>query len=781
MDYRICRGVASFVLCFILFSWTQAHAVYLKQWQWLSPLPQGNALNSVTSDNNIIVAVGNCGAILTSSDGINWTLRASPTSKDLKGVAYGNNTFVAVGSGVILTSQNGITWTAQSNSSELNNITYGNNTFAATIDYSGVILTSPDGVSWTERNVGGGITNFFSVTWHNSTFYALGSFNCTGWCNVDPNVYVYSSLDGVTWTERSPNTQPSLLSAVWGNGVYLKISDYALGVVVSSNGIQWTDAASPQPLYGVTGSLKKICFAKGIFTVVGLYGYIATTPDGNNWTLVTSRPWQPVRGIAYGNGVWVAAGGTAISTSSDGVSWTLQYATGDTDQKLNSVAYGNNKFVAVGTSKNILTSPDGRNWTQQTTSSDKSDLSDIVFGNGVFVCVATGNGSGTVLTSPDGVNWTPGSLGSTSLYAPRITFGNGIFAAISQIETNKVYTSSDGVTWVERSFSPSETIHDITYGNNVFVIVGNWGKIYRSTDGVNWLSTLTADGYHLMSVAYGENVFVAVGDWRTIYSSTDGMTWIRRKPASYHSESLTSVAYVNHTFIASSEVGDVLQSTQDDFLKTFSFTDQTGVALNAAITSNTVTVSGIAAGSPISIVGGTYSINGTLYRAASGTINNNDTLSVRVTSANSNNATTAATVLINGEPSVFSVTTTSSSTGLSESSGGGGGCFIATAAFGSAMERHVQILRHFRDRYLMNYELGRKFVHLYYRLSPPIAVMIAENEMLRMITRWCLMPIFGVAYLFMTFGLVPAGLFLMVCCLMPVILIRKRGGISIEQ
>ena len=93
------------------------------------------------------------------------------------------------------------------------------------------------------------------------------------------------------------------------------------------------------------------------------------------------------------------------------------------------------------------------------------------------------------------------------------------------------------------------------------------------------------------------------------------------------------------------------------------------------------------------------------------------------------------------------VTTSSGDTG------GGGGCFIATAAFGSPMDRHVQVLRDFRDRYLLDYKLGQKFVNLYYQASPPIAETISKSETLRLLTRWFLMPIVGAAYLTINFGI----------------------------
>lgn len=79
--------------------------------------------------------------------------------------------------------------------------------------------------------------------------------------------------------------------------------------------------------------------------------------------------------------------------------------------------------------------------------------------------------------------------------------------------------------------------------------------------------------------------------------------------------------------------------------------------------------------------------------------------------------------------------------------GGGGGCFIATAAFGSYLDPHVMVLRHFRDDVLLQSELGTAFVKFYYKHSPQIADFIAQHDSLRMIMRFALTPlIFAVKY-----------------------------------
>ena len=64
------------------------------------------------------------------------------------------------------------------------------------------------------------------------------------------------------------------------------------------------------------------------------------------------------------------------------------------------------------------------------------------------------------------------------------------------------------------------------------------------------------------------------------------------------------------------------------------------------------------------------------------------------------------------------------------------GCFIATAAFGTALAPELDILRHFRDTCLPN-----PITNAYYRLSPSMAELISKHESLRRVTREYLKPL----------------------------------------
>jgi hypothetical protein len=89
----------------------------------------------------------------------------------------------------------------------------------------------------------------------------------------------------------------------------------------------------------------------------------------------------------------------------------------------------------------------------------------------------------------------------------------------------------------------------------------------------------------------------------------------------------------------------------------FTFTAQTGAALSSVATSNTLTVAGINSAANISVVGGTYSINGGGYTAVAGTVNNGDTVTVQQTASASYSTLTTATLTIGGVAGAFNVTT----------------------------------------------------------------------------------------------------------------------------
>jgi len=69
------------------------------------------------------------------------------------------------------------------------------------------------------------------------------------------------------------------------------------------------------------------------------------------------------------------------------------------------------------------------------------------------------------------------------------------------------------------------------------------------------------------------------------------------------------------------------------------------------------------------------------------------------------------------------------------------GCFIATAAYGTPMAEEVQILRDFRDEYLLTNALGQVFVDFYYGTSPRIAEFITDHPGLKPIVRAGLVPV----------------------------------------
>jgi len=80
-------------------------------------------------------------------------------------------------------------------------------------------------------------------------------------------------------------------------------------------------------------------------------------------------------------------------------------------------------------------------------------------------------------------------------------------------------------------------------------------------------------------------------------------------------------------------------------------------------------------------------------------------------------------------------------------------CFIATAAYGSLWNAHLDDFRWFRDHILENVSLGREFIHWYYRTSPSYASWLEGQPVWRWAVRQVLTP-FSYSIRFLRFTLV---------------------------
>ena len=71
-------------------------------------------------------------------------------------------------------------------------------------------------------------------------------------------------------------------------------------ILTSSDGISWTKRTS-----GTSKYLRGVTYGNGLFVTGGFFGTILTSPDGITWTERTSGIFRNLYGVTYGNGIFV--------------------------------------------------------------------------------------------------------------------------------------------------------------------------------------------------------------------------------------------------------------------------------------------------------------------------------------------------------------------------------------------------------------------------------------------------------------------------------------------
>jgi hypothetical protein len=284
------------------------------------------------------------------TNGLSWTIGSALTPGGaLRGIAYGGNNYVAVGT---------------SGASAAIYSTNSNNSNSGALSTWSAATTLPPGLS----------TTLSAVINDGTRFVALG---------VSGDIS--TSTDTLAWDAAVPIASGQPMNALaYGNKTYVAVG---FGGAIASNDTGIAGAWTLQ-YSGTTQNLYGVSFVNGRFIAVGARGTLLTSDDGTTWMPASSNTAEDLWQVAFGANTYVAVGNSGtILSSSDGAVWTPQSDTGTT-QGLYAICFAANaRFVAVGDSGTVVYSSAGASDGWTATAAGTNSLYGIAPGN---VLVAVG-------------------------------------------------------------------------------------------------------------------------------------------------------------------------------------------------------------------------------------------------------------------------------------------------------------------------------------------------------------------------------------------------------
>ena len=302
---------------------------------------------------NLFVAVANVGdfdkQVMTSPDGINWTLRSLPESIAPNGIAYSPtlDKFVIVGfnvgpsGGRGFISSDAITWTPIINANlaalSWRDVCWSpvSNLFLAVAQTNSAtaMATSPDGLTWTRRS-SATHGNWQSILWTGPPL----NLHVAVANDLTRTYRVMTSPDGLTWTGRTTafnaTFQPrSLAYSPVLNRIMAMGNANTSRVATSTDGINWTDVTATIPGSSAVG-WSDVMWGKDRFLAIPGStekgkGSLLTSTDGVVWTwlYVEQTSWK-VLGYSPDLNFWVSLSQDEAALS-DHASWDMTFSSGE--------------------------------------------------------------------------------------------------------------------------------------------------------------------------------------------------------------------------------------------------------------------------------------------------------------------------------------------------------------------------------------------------------------------------------------------------------------------
>jgi photosystem II stability/assembly factor-like uncharacterized protein len=266
-------------------------------------------------DATNVYAVGDRGTMLRTTDGTTWSVVATGTFENLRGIAYEaapSARFYAVGSSLeVDTSTNGTAWTNQQRVGHtLLAVAAYDGTDAWAVGLGGLVRHTGDGATWTTQ-VSGTTEDLWSVAAIDRT---------TAWAVGSNGTVLRTNDGGTTWTASSiGSANLRAIAAVDGNVAFVA----GLGGTVlrtTNGGTSWSDVSS-----GVTDYWAVAATDANTAWVAGDGGVVkSTTTAGAGWTSIGGGALgtRNLRAVAAATGGQVFVSGFDTS-GYGGAAWRL--------------------------------------------------------------------------------------------------------------------------------------------------------------------------------------------------------------------------------------------------------------------------------------------------------------------------------------------------------------------------------------------------------------------------------------------------------------------------